>query len=71
MASTYCVGIIKFRLYHILRYLQVEYSVVLLTQPAMKGLNPLFKSRALLFQVLGEGKYQDFTSTLEADLARE
>jgi hypothetical protein len=37
----------------------------------MKGLNPFFKSYNLFFQVLGEGKYQDFTSTLEADLERE
>jgi type III restriction enzyme len=29
------------------------------------------ESYDLFFQVLREGKYQDFTSTLEADLARE
>jgi len=37
----------------------------------MKGLNPFFKSYDLFFQTLREGKYQDFTSTLEADLGGE
>jgi len=37
----------------------------------MKALNPFFKSYNLFFQVLREAKYQDFTSTLEADLERE
>jgi len=37
----------------------------------MKGLNPFFRSYALFFQVLREDEYQDFTSTLEADLGEE
>jgi len=31
----------------------------------------LFKSYDLFFQMLREGKYQDFTSVLEADLDKE
>jgi len=37
----------------------------------MKGLNPFFKSYDLFFQRLREGEYQDFISTLEADLDKE
>jgi len=43
----------------------------LLTLPSMKGLNPFLKSYDLFFQTLGEAKYQDFTSTLEADVGEE
>jgi len=49
-----------------------SHNVSLFCSPAIHGgLNPLFKSYDLFFQVLREGKYQDFTSTLEADLERE
>jgi len=40
----------------------------LLTLPFIKGLNPFFKSYDLFFQRLRAAKYQDFTSTLEADV---
>jgi len=41
--------------------------ILLLTPPFMKAINPFFKSYNLFFQRLREGKYQDFTSALEAD----
>jgi len=48
-----------------------EQSANLFTLPFMRRLNSLFGSYDLFFQVLRAGKYQDFTSPLEADLKRE
>jgi len=50
---------------------QGEQFIAVLILPFMKGLNPFFKSYDLFLQRLREGKYQDFTSTLEADLDEE
>jgi len=47
---------------------QREYRVALTLSRFIglsKRLNPFFKSYNLFFQTLREGKYQDFTSTLE------
>jgi len=49
----------------------LEQLIVLFTLPFMRGSNPFFKSRALFFQRLRDGKYQDFTSALEAELGGE
>jgi len=43
-----------------------DQSIALFTLPFMKESNTLFKSYDLFFQTLREGKYHDFTSTLEA-----